>query len=190
MLLANQPEQVVQRERPRPDQRQRDGRDDQHEVVLVAAVLHEEPLRPVHLGDRDRHRREHQQPGHRREQPEQEEQPRQELATHGEGRPEGRRPQAEAPDESRCAGETGFIGSLGLRPAPFWTDRKSTRLNSSHLVISYAVFCLKKKNNNLDTAAITWLVDELSCFSSAVMSPTTPRILPITPLSLPGDPNG
>src|SRR5256885_8379128 len=30
------------------------------------------------------------------------------------------------------------------------TDRKSTRLNSSHLVISYAVFCLKKKKiNNL-----------------------------------------
>src|SRR5256885_12244595 len=27
-----------------------------------------------------------------------------------------------------------------------WGDRKSTRLNSSHLVISYAVFCLKKKN--------------------------------------------
>src|ERR1039457_5963783 len=26
-----------------------------------------------------------------------------------------------------------------------YTDRKSTRLNSSHLVISYAVFCLKKK---------------------------------------------
>src|SRR2546426_3729003 len=26
-------------------------------------------------------------------------------------------------------------------------DRKSTHLNSSHLVISYAVFCLKKKNN-------------------------------------------
>src|SRR5256885_11036214 len=31
--------------------------------------------------------------------------------------------------------------------SPIWTegDRKSTRLNSSHLVISYAVFCLKKK---------------------------------------------
>src|SRR5205807_7841077 len=28
-------------------------------------------------------------------------------------------------------------------------DRKSTRLNSSHLVISYAVFCLKKKKYNL-----------------------------------------
>src|SRR5262245_35313143 len=27
-----------------------------------------------------------------------------------------------------------------------WVDRKSTRLNSSHLGISYAVFCLKKKN--------------------------------------------
>src|SRR5947207_8794340 len=27
-------------------------------------------------------------------------------------------------------------------------DRKSTRLNSSHTVISYAVFCLKKKNNS------------------------------------------
>src|SRR2546426_7034949 len=31
------------------------------------------------------------------------------------------------------------------RREPRRTDRKSTRLNSSHLVISYAVFCLKKK---------------------------------------------
>src|SRR5699024_12277799 len=30
-------------------------------------------------------------------------------------------------------------------------DRKSTRLNSSHVSISYAVFCLKKKNNKEDT---------------------------------------
>src|SRR5256885_4117950 len=30
-------------------------------------------------------------------------------------------------------------------------DRKSTRLNSSHLVISYAVFCLKKKKKKCDT---------------------------------------
>src|SRR6266702_3249290 len=29
-------------------------------------------------------------------------------------------------------------------------DRKSTRLNSSHVAISYAVFCLKKKNQNQD----------------------------------------
>src|SRR6266542_3381232 len=32
------------------------------------------------------------------------------------------------------------------RPAPSPGDRKSTRLNSSHGSISYAVFCLKKKN--------------------------------------------
>src|SRR3989454_7683681 len=34
-------------------------------------------------------------------------------------------------------------------------DRKSTRLNSSHLVISYAVFCLKKKKNRRDDATST-----------------------------------
>src|SRR2546426_7751533 len=43
-----------------------------------------------------------------------------------------------------------FIRALILliRALPSWPDRKSTRLNSSHLVISYAVFCLKKKNLN------------------------------------------
>src|SRR5947207_8127709 len=34
-----------------------------------------------------------------------------------------------------------------LSPQSERTDRKSTRLNSSHTVISYAVFCLKKKKN-------------------------------------------
>src|SRR5690348_18188795 len=34
------------------------------------------------------------------------------------------------------------------RVARFCTDRKSTRLNSSHPSISYAVFCLKKKKKN------------------------------------------
>src|SRR5256885_10562286 len=34
-----------------------------------------------------------------------------------------------------------------IKPA---RDRKSTRLNSSHLVISYAVFCLKKKKEHVD----------------------------------------
>src|SRR3712207_7387403 len=40
-------------------------------------------------------------------------------------------------------------GQLGGRPRPHLRDgldRKSTRLNSSHANISYAVFCLKKKN--------------------------------------------
>src|SRR6266540_4608124 len=34
-------------------------------------------------------------------------------------------------------------------PRPRSRDRKSTRLNSSHNTISYAVFCLKKKNKNI-----------------------------------------
>src|SRR5438034_5281003 len=38
-----------------------------------------------------------------------------------------------------------FVGWV-LYVAGHGTDRKSTRLNSSHTVISYAVFCLKKKN--------------------------------------------
>src|SRR5438045_4538869 len=38
---------------------------------------------------------------------------------------------------------------VGSRKVFDITDRKSTRLNSSHLGISYAVFCLKKKKNKL-----------------------------------------
>src|ERR1039457_2376588 len=37
-------------------------------------------------------------------------------------------------------------------PFPAGLDRKSTRLNSSHLVISYAVFCLKKHSCNPETS--------------------------------------
>src|SRR5256885_8053272 len=37
---------------------------------------------------------------------------------------------------------------------PVIGDRKSTRLNSSHLVISYAVFCLKKKKNKYDAVLL------------------------------------
>src|SRR3989454_4700555 len=46
----------------------------------------------------------------------------------------------------RGAAQDGAAGLLSGRPVLRSTsDRKSTRLNSSHLVISYAVFCLKKK---------------------------------------------
>src|SRR5256885_9472010 len=38
------------------------------------------------------------------------------------------------------------LGEVERRGGRAVGDRKSTRLNSSHLVISYAVFCLKKKN--------------------------------------------
>src|SRR5256885_4700306 len=37
-------------------------------------------------------------------------------------------------------------------------DRKSTRLNSSHLVISYAVFCLKKKKNGVVMVIFTLIL--------------------------------
>src|SRR5256885_8282491 len=41
------------------------------------------------------------------------------------------------------------------RPPAGGEDRKSTRLNSSHLVISYAVFCLKKKKQNKNAPVVT-----------------------------------
>src|SRR3712207_7929410 len=40
----------------------------------------------------------------------------------------------------------------GLAPVGGEGDRKSTRLNSSHANISYAVFCLKKKTKELDSS--------------------------------------
>src|SRR2546426_2400839 len=44
-----------------------------------------------------------------------------------------------------------FHSSKPVPPLSVWKrDRKSTRLNSSHLVISYAVFCLKKKKKKVD----------------------------------------
>src|SRR5262245_64361964 len=47
----------------------------------------------------------------------------------------------------RLVGAAGraLAGDRQRWPAPLRQDRKSTRLNSSHLGISYAVFCLKKK---------------------------------------------
>src|SRR5256885_4576226 len=45
---------------------------------------------------------------------------------------------------------TNHVAECVLEP---WLDRKSTRLNSSHLVISYAVFCLKKKNKRSSLTA-------------------------------------
>src|SRR5690349_23790051 len=42
-------------------------------------------------------------------------------------------------------------GRRGRPRDPHQQDRKSTRLNSSHVEISYAVFCLKKKNRDIKT---------------------------------------
>src|SRR3712207_7717662 len=59
------------------------------------------------------------------------------------GRAERRQPRVgEVELLARTAEE---LGVLGVGPRPAALDRKSTRLNSSHANISYAVFCLKKK---------------------------------------------
>src|SRR5205807_10127208 len=52
------------------------------------------------------------------------------------------RPRCAGPPDRPCA-------QSELRRVVSARDRKSTRLNSSHLVISYAVFCLKKKKKKL-----------------------------------------
>src|SRR2546422_5703263 len=48
----------------------------------------------------------------------------------------------------------------GVRVHPSGGDRKSTRLNSSHGYISYAVFCLKKKNKHRHYY-ISWVLSTL-----------------------------
>src|SRR5256885_2918331 len=58
---------------------------------------------------------------------------------------------AEVPALSECDHEPGKpmgVYANAARRRRHRVDRKSTRLNSSHLVISYAVFCLKKKKQH------------------------------------------
>src|SRR5438034_6544602 len=54
--------------------------------------------------------------------------------------------------EQRTSGQPPAFTLVFRDARAYWRiaalDRKSTRLNSSHTVISYAVFCLKKKNKN------------------------------------------
>src|SRR6266853_3907519 len=54
----------------------------------------------------------------------------------------------------RCWG-----AATGPSPGPRCGDRKSTRLNSSHSQISYAVFCLKKKINYVTVMASAGITD-------------------------------
>src|SRR5689334_24547137 len=53
------------------------------------------------------------------------------------------------PAEPRCRAGALVRGVVVRRLARVQRDRKSTRLNSSHSSISYAVFCLKKKKNKI-----------------------------------------
>src|SRR3712207_8403208 len=54
---------------------------------------------------------------------------------------------AEVEDEARRYVEEGYRYVRCQISVPGYSDRKSTRLNSSHANISYAVFCLKKKKS-------------------------------------------
>src|SRR5256885_3331974 len=69
---------------------------------------------------------------------------------------------------------------LAKQPPPQWQhpsfqnscwlqDRKSTRLNSSHLVISYAVFCLKKKKKH--TSTLSMLSHSYTFYTAKELSP-------------------
>src|SRR5260221_3596320 len=61
-----------------------------------------------------------------------------------------------------------------FRPT-FMRDRKSTRLNSSHTVISYAVFCLKKKKNRTETATLAIQNNELVSLADKHALPQSTR---------------
>src|SRR2546426_6020231 len=61
------------------------------------------------------------------------------------GRPAAKAVAASSKLEYQTEFQSISIALKGLSADQWSIDRKSTRLNSSHLVISYAVFCLKKK---------------------------------------------
>src|SRR3989442_11341773 len=76
------------------------------------------------------------------------------------------RPAAPRARRARRMGRRARGGGLGRdgaarrgtgHPAPSRPDRKSTRLNSSHVRISYAVFCLKKKKKTVYTVIYSTL---------------------------------
>src|SRR5256885_3366298 len=59
---------------------------------------------------------------------------------------------------SRCHCHHFFVELPAGDPAQPDQDRKSTRLNSSHLVISYAVFCLKKKKRSNHIESLIYMI--------------------------------
>src|SRR2546426_9839034 len=122
-----------------------------HAVPLLwSRDPHERPGSPLHPGaerGRPLERHAHAHGAALRERPE--------PTVAGAARPElplGR--EALPPHGVSPPGGEGYEPEVGSQAAhepqvPGGSDRKSTRLNSSHLVISYAVFCLKKKKKNI-----------------------------------------
>src|SRR2546421_9536594 len=58
----------------------------------------------------------------------------------------------------RLRGRCRLPSTAQARPHACRTDRKSTRLNSSHDQISYAVFCLKKKKQTYEHATLNYTI--------------------------------
>src|SRR5256885_3070706 len=70
-----------------------------------------------------------------------------------------------APNREAGAKDHAIIGVLGRSDHLLFQatqDRKSTRLNSSHLVISYAVFCLKKKKKTKSKDNLTYITERIA----------------------------
>src|SRR5947208_11376518 len=65
-----------------------------------------------------------------------------------------------------CAMSTLSVSFRRRNATSCLTDRKSTRLNSSHQIISYAVFCLKKKRESVRDDKDGHLGEEVSAKSS------------------------
>src|SRR5207244_1058238 len=90
------------------------------------------------------------------------------------------------------------FGRMPSTSKPATEDRKSTRLNSSHQIISYAVFCLKKKKRSDTKCAEAYRLPQpraaRSVFASSLRTglasslsllPDAPPSPPLSPLSLP-----
>src|SRR5256885_13337265 len=97
-----------------------------------------------------------------------------------------------------CARSAASITEWKIGPAPVTplelrsslrsklpTDRKSTRLNSSHLVISYAVFCLKKKEDEVHRRGLLARKEKLRPLFSRVKQRLIHRHSTSTRASLP-----
>src|SRR5207249_6280161 len=88
-----------------------------------------------------------------------------------------------------------LYAKVGSMPGPLCprADRKSTRLNSSHVSISYAVFCLKKKNKKNNSTRKNYLYLQISASHLCALRPppygksspnytTLTQYIPIEPL--------
>src|SRR5947208_11973423 len=76
----------------------------------------------------------------------------------------------------REAQTTGGLDRPGARGAVRAQDRKSTRLNSSHQIISYAVFCLKKKKEPNHSTTTNYTCTHRIYTTAQVIMPATARL--------------